>query len=477
MMPSLKKNTFQRTSRARTVSDFKPYTMDFFIKKRDYTGALAVLHNEILEDREKKLWEGYLATHLGDYERAQGAYVDILSIEKDNITKMKSDDYQIEEEKDYRETEEDDVANLYLACVYYHLRMYEEAEESAMMYRPDNNPLKQRILYHCSECLRDAKSSANDKNEDIDGIHTTAVNTKGFDSSHLGKIGNGKEDRLSHAASLYRRRHYREATDIYKTLLLEDTDLNEEETNDETNDESNMDMCAINVYVSSCYFEMDYYDVSMEVLSNYTDWHPHGVASANLKACNAYRLQDGKTAMTELKKGLLGDFGDGSNSDLNDKNSNIEDFQRIVAKNEILRHNVVVFSDGYEAERYLPSLLDVVVPEARLNLAISRMRDSDFDGAADVLRLKELSLSNKSLPSSIDVTKSQFKSTAIDNSGTNIPPEVPSSTRELMIGATIDATIGQRDGDLDQTKKALSCFQAIGTSTDEVDTIPGRWVM
>jgi len=43
-----------------------------------------------------------------------------------------------------------------------------------------------------------------------------------------------------------------EATDIYKRLLLE-----------------NRDYTALNVYVALCYYKLDYYDVSLEILAAY----------------------------------------------------------------------------------------------------------------------------------------------------------------------------------------------------------------
>ena len=60
------------------------------------------------------------------------------------------------------------------------------------------------------------------------------------------------EDQLSLAAIHYLRSHFQEATDIYKRLLLE-----------------NRDDLALNVYVAMCYYKLDYYDVSLEILAVY----------------------------------------------------------------------------------------------------------------------------------------------------------------------------------------------------------------
>jgi intraflagellar transport protein 56 len=49
----------------------------------------------------------------------------------------------------------------------------------------------------------------------------------------------------------------KQATDIYKRLLLE-----------------NRDDLALNVYVAMCYYKLDYYDVSLEILAVYLQSHP-----------------------------------------------------------------------------------------------------------------------------------------------------------------------------------------------------------
>lgn len=49
-----------------------------------------------------------------------------------------------------------------------------------------------------------------------------------------------------------------QATDIYKKLLLE-----------------NRDDLALNVYVAMCYYKLDYYDVSLEILTVYLQVTQH----------------------------------------------------------------------------------------------------------------------------------------------------------------------------------------------------------
>ena len=109
----------------------------------------------------------------------------------------------------------------------------------------------------------------------------------------------------------------KQATDIYKRLLLE-----------------NRDDLALNVYVAMCYYKLDYYDVSLEILAVYLQSHPLSpigqsislaslhheplgrgaeslfflsffssslFAGINLRACNHFRLYNGKAAEAELK--------------------------------------------------------------------------------------------------------------------------------------------------------------------------------
>lgn len=111
---------------------------------------------------------------------------------------------------------------------------------------------------------------------------------------------------------------YLQATEIYKRLLLE-----------------NRGELALNVYVAMCYYKMDYYDVALEILAVYlqvrisllcvllqspcagledtgtlnspnqhntlNQAYPGSSVAVNLKACNHFRLYNGKAAEAELK--------------------------------------------------------------------------------------------------------------------------------------------------------------------------------
>ena len=50
------------------------------------------------------------------------------------------------------------------------------------------------------------------------------------------------------------------------------------------------------MYVALCYYKLDYYDVSQEVLAVYLQHYPDSAIAINLKACNHFRLYNGKAA-------------------------------------------------------------------------------------------------------------------------------------------------------------------------------------
>jgi len=91
--------------------------------------------------------------------------------------------------------------------------------------------------------------------------------------SYHGSLTNTVEDQLCMAALHYLRSHFEEATEIYKKLLIE-----------------NKDYHAINIYVALCYYKMDYYDVSLEILAVYLGKTEtaDSVVGVNLKACNHF---------------------------------------------------------------------------------------------------------------------------------------------------------------------------------------------
>lgn len=83
-----------------------------------------------------------------------------------------------------------------------------------------------------------------------------------------------------------------------------------------------------------CYYKLDYYDVSQEVLTIYLSHFPDSVIAINLKACNSFRLYNGTTAENELKTIMEQSYNAGFGYDL-------------------LKHNMVVFREGEGAMQVL----------------------------------------------------------------------------------------------------------------------------
>lgn len=76
-----------------------------------------------------------------------------------------------------------------------------------------------------------------------------------------------------------------------------------------------------------CYYKLDYYDVSQEVLGLYLNHYPDSVIAINLKACNTFRLYNGTTAETELR-------------------TIMEQSTNIGFGHDLIKHNMVVFREG-----------------------------------------------------------------------------------------------------------------------------------
>ena len=148
----------------------------------------------------------------------------------------------------------------YKACCQYALCNFKESKQDAI--KAEESGLKNRLLFQLAQ-------KVGDENE-IMNYHSALTNSV--------------EDQLCMAALHYLRSHFEEATEIYKKLLIE-----------------NKDFHAINIYVALCYYKMDYYDVSLDILAVYLGLNPDSIVGVNLKACNHYQLYNGKAAEAELK--------------------------------------------------------------------------------------------------------------------------------------------------------------------------------
>eukprot|EP00736_Rhodelphis_marinus_P004432 Rmarinus@m.5735 len=338
-----------------------PKLLDF-IDKRDWRGAIALLEfQRHTEDFNDQTlpWLGYCYFHLGDHSKAAATYDELL-----------------------KNAEPESPFHLYKACCLFFLGMYKEALEEAK--QGPTTPLQIRILFHIAHKFN--------KEEELKSYHQ--------------KLSESTEDQLSLASVHYLRSHFQEATDTYKRLLLE-----------------NREYTALNVYVALCYYKLDYYDVSLEILGVYLNNHPKSEIAINLRACNNFRLYNGKAAEAELTSVV-------------DGNTPVASIQ-----NPLIRHNIVVFRNGEHALQVLPDLVDVI-PEARLNLVIFFLRNDQVKEGYELIKDLE-----------------------------------PTTPQEYILKGVVNAAIGQMEENTERLKMAQQYFQLVGASASECDTIPGRQCM
>lgn len=167
---------------------------------------------------------------------------------------------------------------------------------------------------------------------------------------------------------------------------------------------------------------MDYFDISQEVLDVYLTKYPDSICAMNLKACNRFRLFDGRAAELEIKNLI--------------NNNSIGSFGA-----DLIKHNIVVFRGGEGALQIFPMLIDVI-PEARLNLSIYYLRGGDVNKAEELME--------------------------------NVQPNV---SYEYVLKGAVHATIGQQLGSKEHLKNAQQYLHLVGSSASECDTIPGRQSM
>ncbi|CAH1112190.1 unnamed protein product, partial [Psylliodes chrysocephalus] len=357
--PALQTNNESTKEFGKTPS--KNSQFEEYLKKRDYAGAVTLLEFNHIPENKKYIvdqWLAFCAFHRGDYKKALNIY--------QNLQKVHSDI-------------EHSLVNT--ACCLFYLGMYEESKD--LLQKAPSSGLKTRLSFHLSHKIKDEATLM----------------------EYHQQLQDNLEDQLSLAAIHYLRAHYQEAIDIYKRLLLQ-----------------NRENIALNIYVGLCYYKLDYYDVSQEVLGLYLNKYPDSVIATNLKACNTFRLYNGTAAENELK-------------------SIVDQSSHVGFGYDLLKHNLVVFRDGEGAMQVFPSLVDVV-PEARLNLVIHYLRNNDTKEAFELIK--------------------------------DLQPAVP---QEYILKGVVNAALGQELNSLEHIKVAEECFHLVGSSTSECDTIHGRQCM
>ncbi|KAI5651931.1 intraflagellar transport protein 56 [Phthorimaea operculella] len=330
-----------------------------------------------------EVWAAWCWFHLGEYTRALDGYQRV----------------KLREPLDERVADSIDID---IAVCHFYLGMYEEAQK--IVEAAPKCALKNRLQFHLAHKLNDEE---------------------GLMRAHAA-LRDVPEDQLSLASVHYLRAHYQEAIDVYKKLLLDrrykryENDTNNNWVKALSQLMVSGTYLALNVYVALCYYKLDYYDVSQEVLGVYLTHHPTSTIACNLKACNLFRLYNGKAAEAELKQ--------------------ISSEQHTFGQ-DLVKHNLVVFRNGEGALKVLPELVDVV-PEARLNLAGYRLR-----------------------------TREPLEARAL------LQPLQPTSPLHYILRGVVAVRLYNDSADEEQMKVAQQSFQLVGSSASECDTIPGRQCM
>jgi len=335
-------------------------TVESFFAARDYNGALTLIDFETRikgkSDVGEQKWAALAHIRLMNYSEAMKIY-----------------------EKLVEKSDADPSLYCYLAACYFYLGMYRKAEDT--IQRAPHSSLQNRVQFHLAQKQQDESQLM---------VHHRALE---YDVT---------EDQLALAAMHYLRAHYQEAADIYKNLF-----------------KKNRKYLALNVYIALCYYKLDYYDVSEEVLSSYLQQYPDSPAALNLRACNYFRQYDGRGAEKELK--------------------NIRNIQGNIGA--LVKHNQVVFRAGEGALQVFPPLVGVL-PEARLNLTIHSLKNNEIHEAQNLMKSVE-----------------------------------PSQPAEYILKAIIHLQLGNLEQSKDHLKTAQQYFQVVGQSATECDTIPGRQCM
>jgi intraflagellar transport protein 56 len=286
-------------------------SVEALLQRRDYAGAAELLRARRRADPgdyDALAWLAYSLAHAGKHAHAEEAFRQLEEYDSDSRAEH----------------------SVHRAVELLQLGRVHDAEELA---RENALPtaLKQRLLFHCAHRLGDE--------DELERQHQ--------------QLSESPEDQLAIASVHFLRGYYREAADIYKSVL-----------------EEHQCFSALNVYIALCYHKLELYDLSSRLLDSYLEEFPDSVVASNAKACNTFKLHDGAQAEKELKS-LVNSCSGGSPAD------------PAVLNADIIRHNTVVFRNGEGAEQHLPPLL-AFPRETRLNLAMYHLRHTNLDSALEL---------------------------------------------------------------------------------------------
>ena len=314
-------------------------------------------------------------------------------------------------EKLLKDDPEDTINYLYISSCQYYIREYEEAKASAE--KGPNCDFKTRLLFHIAHQMNDEKL--------LFQSHSQLVGTL--------------ENQLSLAAIHYMRSHFNDAIEIYQNLITEHPDY-----------------LALNVYIAMCQFKLDMFEESNEAVDQYLGENSDSAVALNLKSCDYLRLFDPNTAESQLlqiRKFSSATYGfvDG-----------------------LINHNLCIFHDGEDGFKILPKLLGQI-PEARYNLSILYLRESNAVEAYDLLQeFQPLDVTESILKASVDLAYGQVNADAnCIEEANQIFSEVGDMdvVRDTIPGRQALATTKFIQGDYEATLKVLSSVEAHIGDTDE----------
>ncbi|OQR90307.1 hypothetical protein ACHHYP_05634 [Achlya hypogyna] len=361
----------------------KKWELETYLAARDFTGGLTLLnfeakHGQTRSRRMNALWTAYCHFYLGEYDLALQQYEAAQDMQDDGEDAAASKDDA---------TNMSEYIYLQCACCHLYLQNYEAVTTILTDRLPTklHHPTLQAARYRLELVLAQRE----------DKSMTVAARLSPLLSSCIA-------DQLTAAALLFHQRNFQGAADIYKRLTARE------------------EGAAIQVYLAMCYYAMDFYDVSLEMLNQYLSLEPHSVVAQNLRACNLFHLADGFAAEQSLSSGLL------------------------QTHHALLEHNIVAFRDTEYSLTVWHSLFGVV-PEARLNAAIYHLRRGEPKHAYSLLEALE-----------------------------------PAQPVEYALKGVVHSWKGQNDG-LSGTDEHLflaeKFFETVGAAPTECDTIRGRQCM
>lgn len=335
------------------------FDLEAYIRNRDYVGALTLLGFKLQQQqqqqgasdtndltdkdglthwRENTWWLAYCHFQCGNFALALDHFEQLLASQAPFQTGSSSHDA------------DEECWRLSCACCLYYLQQYEDAEHAALSSK--RHALCNRLLYLIAHRRSHSEQVLLDRYQQLSS--------------------SSPEDLLALAFTSFSQRNFQESIEIYKRLLQRST---------------SDDLGAVHVYLAMCYFQSDYFDVSLELLAVFLASHTDSFFASNLKACNQYRLYSGFEASQVLNDFRLR-FPKHSCAQPRGDNGDVYASMGI---KDVAAHNTVVFqeagatrSGSGTALSTLKSLVGVV-DEAKMNLVLCHLSHREYEKAFELV--------------------------------------------------------------------------------------------